>query len=193
MKICIDPGHGGKFNNAKGNGLVEKDVVLTYAGYLRGQLEHFGHEVVLTREADHHLDEDLDKDLLARAQIANEWEADVFISLHCNGFTDPSANGFEVFTSPGQTNSDHLADEIILTVGNAFPLTSMRRDFQDGDGDKEAKFVVLMKTKMPAVLIELGFLTNANDAKRIRGTLEMASFCEAMSEAIEQYRVEWTI
>jgi N-acetylmuramoyl-L-alanine amidase len=191
MRICIDPGHGGKFNNAVGNGLVEKDVVLTYAGHLRSQLEHLGHDVIMTRDADVELADDLNRDLLARVRIANEWGADAFVSLHCNGFTDPSANGFEVFTSPGQTNSDRLADEILESVGTAFPLVKMRRDFSDGDGDQEAKFVVLVKTKMPAVLIELGFLTNLNDATRIKSAVAMADFTMATTEAIETYRREW--
>lgn len=191
MRLCIDPGHGGKFNNAVGNGLVEKDVVLTYAGHLRSQLEHLGHDVIMTRDADVELADDLNQDLIARVRIANDWGADAFVSLHCNGFTDPSANGFEVFTSPGQTNSDRLADEILESVGTAFPLVKMRRDFSDGDGDQEAKFVVLVKTKMPAVLIELGFLTNLNDATRIKSAVAMADFTLATTDAIETYRREW--
>lgn len=191
MKICIDPGHGGKWNNATGNGLVEKDVVLSYGGHLRSRLEYLGHEVVMTRDDDRHLYEDLDKDLLARAEIANLWGADVFISLHCNNWTDPGAEGFEVWTSPGQTKSDHLAEEILGQVRLAFPTVRLRVDTSDGDQDKEAKFVVLVKTKMPAVLIELGFLTNLNDATRIKSVQGREDFVEAIVNAVEDYRMEW--
>ena len=193
MKICIDPGHGGKFNNATGNGLTEKDVVLKYASYLRNQLEHFGHEVIMTREGDRELADDLDQDLLVRTQIANNWGADCFISLHCNGFPDPAAHGFEVWTSPGETSSDHLAEEILVASAAAFPEIKQRLDRSDGDGDKEAKFVVLTKTKMAAVLIEIGFLTNINDANRIKSQVNMVAMTEAWAGAVMEWRQEWLV
>lgn len=191
LKICLDPGHGGKFNNAQGNGLIEKSVVLEYAGLVRARLEYLGHEVLLTRDIDMHLDENLDRDLLARAEIANNWGADVFISLHCNGFKDPSANGFEVWTSPGETKSDHLAQEIIEEFAFEFPTVKIRKDMSDGDGDKEAKFVVLTKTDMSAALIEIGFLTNVNDATRIKSVQGKQGFVNSVCNAVQVFNKEW--
>lgn len=182
MVLVIDPGHGGKFNNATGNGLIEKDLVLKYAGYLEHIVRRDGNQVFLTRDGDYHLDENLDKDLLERARIANEIRTDVFISLHCNNWSTPEANGFEVWTSPGETRSDELATEIFSEVRDSFPMMKARADLGDGDPDKESKFVVLMKTKMPAALIELGFLTNYQDANILKRNME--EYCEAIKRGI---------
>lgn len=193
MIVGIDPGHGGKFNNAVGNGLIEKDLVLKYAGYLGHQLQYRGHQVVMTRDADINLDDNLNNDLLARAQIANLAGCDCLISLHCNAWKTPDAEGFEVWTSPGQTRSDYLAEEIITSTKKSFPMAKYRADMTDGDLDKESKFVVLIRTTMSAVLIEIGFLTNLNEARRISNQTNIIAYTEAWADALENWEREWLI
>jgi N-acetylmuramoyl-L-alanine amidase len=154
VKIVLDPGHGGKDPGACGKTLKEKDVTLAVAQIRRPKLEALGHEVLLSRYSD------CDVPLSSRTCRANEWGADVLLSIHCNGAENPQAHGFEVWTSPGTTRADNLATIILDTWHRRFPSVRLRQDFADGDGDKEGRFWVLMKSKMPAVLVELGFITN---------------------------------
>lgn len=73
----------------------------------------------------------------------------IYVSIHANGFSDESANGWEVFTSPGETKSDPIATILYEKAKAEFPERKMRPSMGDGDPDKEAKFTVLMDTSMP--------------------------------------------
>lgn len=95
--------------------------------------------------------------------IAKSGKPGVLISIHSNGFTDPLANGYEVFTSPGQTASDKYADVAFAAFKEDFPDLKPRPDMSDGDVDKEAKFAILLLTKCPAILIESMFHTNPKE------------------------------
>ena len=113
-----------------------------------------------------------DVPLSTRVKMANEVyrESDkpcIYVSIHANGFTDESANGWEVFTSPGETKSDHIATVLYEEVEKEFPLIRMRKDTTDGDVDKEAKYTVLMDTAMSAILAENFFMTNEKECKTI--------------------------
>jgi len=91
----------------------------------------------------------------------------IYVSIHANGFTDESANGWEVFTSPGQTKSDTIATILYEKAKAEFPERRMRPSTGDGDPDKEAKFTVLMDTSMPAILSENFFMTNYRECHEI--------------------------
>jgi N-acetylmuramoyl-L-alanine amidase len=103
VRVAIDPGHGGIDNGRVGpSGLLEKDVNLHLAVMLREILAgEYGMEVLLTRTTDELVP------LSRRAELANEWSADLFISIHCNGWFHPDAGGFETFfLSPARTEED---------------------------------------------------------------------------------------
>ncbi len=87
----------------------------------------------------------------------------VYVSVHSNGFSQESANGYSVYTSPGQTKSDKYADILLSYMEHEFPDHKLRKDMSDSDLDKEAAFYVLRKTKMPAVLSENFFMTNKRE------------------------------
>jgi len=91
----------------------------------------------------------------------------IYVSVHANGFTDESANGWEVFTSPGQTKSDSIATVLYEKAKAEFPERRMRPSMGDGDPDKESKFTVLMDTSMPAILSENFFMTNSKECHEI--------------------------
>ncbi len=153
-KICIDPGHGGKDPGAVGpKGRREKDVALAVSLKLKKLLEG-NYKVLLTRS------EDIFIELYRRAIMANAFGADLFLSIHCNAASSPSANGFEVWTSKGHTKADGYASVIATEWSKAFPSVNIRGDWSDGDVDKEASFCVLRRTAMPAVLVELDFISN---------------------------------
>ncbi len=91
----------------------------------------------------------------------------IYVSIHANGFTDESANGWEVFTSPGETKSDPIATVLYEKAKAEFPERIMRPSMGDGDPDKEERFTVLTNTSMPAILSENFFMTNYRECHEI--------------------------
>ena len=146
MKVTIDAGHGGEDSGATGslNGYFESHAVLDIALRLRALLEKHV-EVQMTRE------DDTFTSLPERCRMANEWGADIFVSLHLNSATS-DASGFEVFTS-GSTKSKDLAKRVWSRHTKAFPDQKDR-------GVKTAGFYVLKYSDMAAVLTESCFLSN---------------------------------
>ena len=164
MKFMIDPGHGGSDPGAIGpGGTHECDIALAVSLMVAGNFSMPGgsDECQLSRYRDHFVDLD------ARCKIANDWAADAFISVHCNAADASSATGFEMWTSPGWTPADPIATSLWESFRERFPSMRARLDASDGDPDKESKFRVLVGTKMPAVLVELGFISNPEEEQRL--------------------------
>jgi len=162
MKICIDPGHGGDDPGAVGPTLLtEAEAVLDIAKFIRFGLAP-EHEVIMTRDIDATLT------LPGRCETANAAGADLFLSIHANSAANPSAHGFEVWTSPGWTPADPIATGIFNSVRESFPKLAGRVDSGDGDPDKEARFYVLVHTNMPSVLIETAFICNPTEEGWLR-------------------------
>lgn len=184
MKICIDPGHGGYDPGAVGpTGLKEKDVTLPVSLLLAQKLKAAGQAVKLTREGDAG-DWDSDSDLWKRCQIANDYGADVFISIHANAAANPAGKGMEIYTTKGYTDSDPLAESIADAMIAAFPNLVFRADLSDGDKDKEANFYVLTRTAMPAVLVELAFISNPDEEYMMRTDDFLRRAAEAIAQGI---------
>lgn len=182
--IVIDPGHGGWDSGAIGaTGLRESDVNLTTSFYLHDMLS-LTTEIKLTRSADEYVS------LANRVYVANcrAYKCDAFISIHCNSFHSPIPQGFEIWTSPGDTGADSLASHIFKSTINAStPQRHFRSDWSDSDEDKEARLYVLVHTRMPAVLIELAFLSNPNEEQMLRDD----SFLETQARAITIGVTKW--
>lgn len=105
--------------------------------------------------------------LETRVKRANQYygnEPCFFLSIHSNA---GGGRGFEVFTSPGETDSDAIATIIGEEYRNIFPDRPLRSDFSDEDLDKERRFYVLTKTRMPAVLTENFFMDNEDECRNI--------------------------
>ena len=94
----------------------------------------------------------------------------VLVSIHSNGFTSESANGFSIYTSRGETKSDLIATMFMKNMELYFPKHKSRKDYTDGDPDKEANFYILKKTNCPAILIENFFMTNFRESKLLMST-----------------------
>ena len=151
MKIFIDPGHGGVDAGAAGpSGVLEKNINLEFARVLAETLTAGGHSVKLARTDDYFLD------LAPRAELANEWGADLFVSIHCNTST-PAARGTETFSYPGSSAGAQVAARIQESLTKAWNTVNR--------GVKTANFAVLRRTTMPSVLIELAFLSNPAEEK----------------------------
>lgn len=152
MRIMIDPGHGGSKLGAigKSNNILEKDINLAISRVLQSVLIMEGYEVSMTRN------NDIDISLVDRVFHANSINSDLFVSIHCNGSVHKLAEGIEVYTSKGNTESDNVAKFLQTYMLREF---SHHKDFS-GIGPSEENFYVLKRTKMPAILIECEFITN---------------------------------
>ncbi len=190
MKIVIDPGHGGRDPGAIGRdtGLKEADVNLAVAKLLERKLVKAGHTVALTRWTDDQLvPGERNRDLAARPTVANKIRADLFLSIHCNSVENRSACGFEAFTTRGQDASDPLASAIVEAWMIVFPNVRLRADFTDGDSDKEANFAVLRQAKVPAVLVEMEFISNPAGERFLASAANQERMAEALKIGIEAW------
>ena len=172
-KIMIDPGHGGNDPGALGRRSKEKDNVLNVAKKLKTLLEKYGHTVKMTRSTDVFIS------LSQRANMANFWGADYFISLH-NNAASSSATGFETFVYNGGVSQK--TKQFQNAVHDAIASKIGIRD----RGKKSANFAVLRQTKMPAVLIEYAFISNPNDEKILINEVDKLAelTCDGVIDAI---------
>lgn len=149
-KIFIDPGHGAHDPGAVGKRSKEKDNVLTVGLRLKTLLESAGHTVKMSRSTDVFIE------LSDRAKVANAWRADYFISLHNNSATS-NVSGFETFIFDGAVSA--ATSKLQVAIHNAIATKIGIKD----RGKKRANYAVLRESKMPAVLIEYGFISNTGD------------------------------
>src|SRR5690606_16074112 len=154
-KVFLDAGHGGKDPGALGNGLKEKDINLSVTLKVGNILKNHGVNVGYSRTTDVFLE------LADRASKANNFGADVFVSIHCNAFDDPSAKGVETYSYPGSATGARLSKAIQDSIISSGAYTANR-------GTKTANYAVLRLTNMPAALVELAFITNSQDASILR-------------------------
>ena len=160
--ICLDPGHGGTDPGAVAGGVREADVALDYALAVGAELERAGLAVLYTRTTDRTLD------LAARARAANDTGAAVFVSLHCNASANASAEGVQVFHCRGSARGEALARRVfdrIAAVESPGRSAGVFPDESPACGHR--RLYVLRATRMPAILIELGFLTSPSDRARL--------------------------
>lgn len=164
--VVIDAGHGGVDGGAKSeHGLVEKEVTLELALQLRDYLQQAGATVVMTRDGDYDLASQHTKgfsrrkteDLLAREAVIKRANADLFISIHLNSVPSSRWRGAQTFYYPGQEESRRLStfiqEELRVNLNNTNRLANT------------ASTIYLLKTSpVPAALVEVGFLSNAEEA-----------------------------
>jgi len=154
--IAVDPGHGGGDPGAVGpSGLTEKEVNLDIALQLKGLLEANGYAVMMIRA------DDSNPSLENRVATANSSGAIVFVSIHNNGYSNPSANGSETWYTPSQSaNSKSLAKSVLAGIVDAIGLR--RR------GVKEGNLYVTKNTTMPSTLVESAFITNPDEENLLK-------------------------
>ncbi|KOO42948.1 N-acetylmuramoyl-L-alanine amidase family protein [Priestia koreensis] len=175
-KVMLDPGHGGKDSGAVGNSLKEKEIVLAISQYAKRFLEtqYQGVEVRLTRADDRFIP------LNERAQLANDWGADVFVSIHINA---GGGSGFETFRSKSAndltvTLQNTLHNEILKSMNIVSPIKDR--------GRQQANFLVLRQTAMPAVLTENLFI-DSGDSRQLKDQAFLKATGEAHAKAIATF------
>ena len=161
IKIYVDQGHNPEAPNAgaEGNGLREQDITYRVGQALADLLRANGSfEVRLSRPTPtSSLGTTNTTSLQARVRDANAWGADYFISIHTNAATSPDVSGTEAFAYSRPSAAFTLGEDIIEGISNATGLRDRGMKVRPG-------LYVLRKTDMPAVLVELGFISNAGDA-----------------------------
>ncbi|MCL2356892.1 MAG: N-acetylmuramoyl-L-alanine amidase family protein [Defluviitaleaceae bacterium] len=185
--VVIDPGHGGSAPGTSHHGVVEKDFALDVS---RMVMQHLESDPFITAFATRR--EDVYVSVLGRAEFANNLGAGLFVSIHANaaereGVPNPEPHGIETWytISELETAANHSTDS--RRVGQIFQQNLINRTNANNRGLRhEPDFVVLRETNMPAVLLELGFLTNPDEA----ALLACPDYRRTLASAIYQSIVE---
>lgn len=222
--VVIDPGHGGADQGARGpGGLLEKDVTLALARRLRATIVNsLGLQVFLTRDRDEELPLD------QRTAIANNYKADLFISIHANASRSHAANGSEVYFLSYQASDDESRRVALAegSLGDVLPgqpappqpgsdlamilwdmaqaehleessalASRIQEELADvtaskGRGVKQAPFRVLVGAAMPAVLVEVAFISNPDEEKLLAADAFQGRVAAALARGIGRYEAE---
>ncbi len=196
--VVLDPGHGGHDKGALSRYGSEKDFALDVARTLRTLLQAKGLRVIMTREGDYFVP------LEVRAQIANAARNPIFVSIHFNATDrDPDATGFEIFSftprgAPSTSDDSVAPSSLSVQAGtqvdaqsvalSACIYHSMIGQIPEFDrGIKRARFAVLRLTRVPAVLVEGGFLTERGESQLIAKKDWRVKLAQAISAGVENY------
>ncbi|HEX6642978.1 MAG TPA: N-acetylmuramoyl-L-alanine amidase, partial [Thermoanaerobaculia bacterium] len=215
--IVIDPGHGGREVGALGpNGLMEKDVTLQLARKLAASLSKtVGARVVLTREDDSVVSLD------QRTALANQYKADLFLSVHLNAAVVKDAKGSETYylsleasdelarkaaesenvsSTPNPTADLNLilwdlAQQAYIEESSLF-AQSIQEEMNAATsvanrGVKQAPFKVLVGATMPAALVEVGFISNPEEAAKLQSDEFQSLMVEALTRAVQKYKTNY--
>jgi N-acetylmuramoyl-L-alanine amidase len=172
MKICVDPGHGGSDPGAQGpTKLDESKVNLDVSKFVCEHLKESGYDVKLTRSTEIYIA------LSDRCEIANEWGADWFVSIHCNS-DGPSAVGIETLYK------SNAGKDLAVVVQSALIAAT-------GDVDRSVKYrdnlYVLNGTSMPAILVEIGFISHPETEKKLRTKDYNVIIAKAIVDGINEH------
>jgi len=159
-KIAIDPGHGIGDPGAIGRKSKEEDITRRAAKILRAALARRGNTIIYTTPPDWYRSKSKRQRLEYRSIMANNNNVDKFISIHANGSTNKNSNGVEVYYRRGDNSSKRMA----YNIYKAFVRDRIHKTIREPVGKS---FSVLKLTHAPAVLIELGYITNRQDEKKI--------------------------
>src|SRR5436190_9686830 len=196
--VVLDPGHGGHDKGALSRYGNEKDIALDVSRKLRPLLQAKGLRVIMTREGDYFVP------LEVRAQIANAARNSIFVSIHFNATDrDPDATGFEIFSftprgAPSTSDNSVAPSSLSMQAGTAVDAQSvalsaciyhsMIGHIPEFDrGIKRARFAVLRLTKVPAVLVEGGFLTERGESQLIAKRDWRVKLAQAICAGVENY------
>lgn len=186
--IVIDAGHGGRDPGKIGHsGVAEKDINLEVSKRLATILGQMGAAVILTRDTDIDLSDSSAsgwrgkkrQDLSRRVGMANDRNADLYISIHCNAYPGKKEHGAQVFSQPKSLESKVLAEAIQKKMTSLLGNTTRKA--------KQVDYFALRETKMPAVIVEIGFITNPTEDKLLQDPLYQSKVAYSIAAGVIQY------
>ena len=189
--VYLDAGHGGYDPGASYFGISEKSLTLAIQSRVKAKLEAEGYQVVTTRTSDTYVD------LTDRSHAANASESDIFVSIHINASGSSAAQGIETYyyqpyaEYPSRINATYHANPTRLsmsdTLANAIQSSLINATGAQNQGVKRQTFAVLRETTAPAVLLELGFLSNPQEAARLNTSAYQETLANAIVAGIKRY------
>ena len=180
--ICIDPGHGGTDVGAIGKISQEKNITLAISKKIADLLNDAGAKVIMTRTTDVDVYAPYDaaaEELQARCNIANAAKADAFVSVHIDSFSSADARGVTAYYNSKTPHDYSLAKYI-------HNQNMQATEFPDR-GTRTANFYVLLHTNMPAVLLELGFISNPTEERALNSEKQQQNFAESIVKGLADY------
>lgn len=187
MIVVVDAGHGGIDSGANRPGAVEKQINLAVALLVKDYLKEYGAKVILTRDTDVELSELCDnekvkgryrRDLNARLEMVEESDADLFVSIHANASANAGRKGIECYYAGSSETGRRLAVAIQEELRSVVPLSQVA---------KPADFFVLRRNKVPAALVEVGYITNAKELKLLQTPEYQRKLAAAIAAGISRY------
>ena len=172
-KVFIDAGHGGTDPGALGYGYRESDLNLQVAKKVESKLKSKGIDVKMSRNSD------IFYSLSERAEMANDYGADAFVSIHQNSAEAKSANGIETYYNRNKEEDKPLSNDIQTQV--------ISQTGANNRGVKNAEFTVLVKSKMISALVECGFITNELEVKKLSDSSYQDKLATGIANGIEEY------
>ena len=169
--IVLDPGHGGGDHGAIRGNINEKDITLDVAKRVRTLLEKKGYEVFMTREIDETLS------LQERVEISENLIPDLFISIHVNSSNSETPNGLET----------HYYKENSLNLAKTVHASMLNNVQANNRGLFKSKFYVINHTTAPAILLEIGFMSNPIERVQLITELRKQATAKAIAEGIDDY------
>ena len=199
--IIIDPGHGGADDRGceSSTGLLEKDIVLSLAKQLSSISKEQGIQVYLTRQTD------TKKTHFERIQVAKRNKGQLFLSLHCNASFSPHEKGIKIYLNNPKGQLRFPSNDQSALTGQRLKILAQAnflkqsQDFADALQTElnfltetpaeitELPLVALSETYMPAVLLELGYLSNVEDLEKLSKSEYIAGIAEAIVRAFQRY------
>ena len=189
--VYLDAGHGGYDPGASYFGISEKSLTLAIQSRVKAKLEAEGYQVVTTRTSDTYVD------LTDRSRAANASESDIFVSIHINASGSSASQGIETYyyqpyaEYPSRINATYHANPTRLsmsdTLANAIQSSLINATGAQNQGVKRQTFAVLRETTAPAVLLELGFLSNPQEATRLNTSAYQETLANAIVAGIKSY------
>ena len=181
--VILDAGHGGFDGGAVAlDGTVEKDINLSIALSLKDMLERSGYYVIMTREEDTSTESDSGEklasrkksDLKNRLEIMSDYPQSIFVSVHLNKFTTSAARGSQVFYSGNDNESKVLGDFIQNSI-----IKLLQPDNYRVNKKATSSTYILHNAKVPAVLVECGFLSNPQELEKLKNSeyQKQMAFC----------------
>ena len=169
--IVLDPGHGGSDHGAIRGDINEKDITLDVSKRVRKLLEEKGYEVFMTREIDETLS------LQERVEISENLIPDIFVSIHVNSSNSDAPNGLET----------HYYKENSLTLAKTVHASLLNHVTANNRGLFKSKFYVINHTTAPAILLEIGFMSNPIERVQLITDIRKQATAKAIAEGIDDY------